>query len=243
MNEYTNNINLEIIKDATETISSINNCLSNVDITSYFIDIDNDLKKINFEHGNCVTKYKENINTILEKIEELKKELNELQYSLQSSCDNFTSIEKNQDSEIEYRTSVTNPTEMIHASTDISKIPPVTEQQQTIENNQTEESQTTINTVPIGLGIAATGIAGSVGAVILDSMNDKKKVDIEEYTMPEEEEYRPSPKGDTQQRLEPVFDDNSPYHASRNKEAMNKFYGTNITEYYEDENEEEKGNY
>jgi len=97
-----------------------------------------------------------------------------------------------------------------------------------------------INTVPIGLGIAATGISGAVGAVLVDSYNDKKKEPtIEDYKDPEEEfDLDLEPEEETRDlsyppQLEP---DPTPYYASRNNSALQaKFYDEELPSYYREE--------
>ena len=113
----------------------------------------------------------------------------------------------------------------------VTKISPVTEE-------STTETQSEVNTVPIGLGIAATGIAGSVGAVVLDSLNykvGKGKDKFGEHKDSESNyiEYADDSYDDDMETEEGF--DVPEYHASRDKAAMNKFYGEQINEYYEKE--------
>lgn len=236
MNEYTNNVNIESLQSSLETITSIDNCLKSVDLTNYFGEMEIILRKVNFEHGNCMVNYKKDINSIYEKLEEMKKNIDSTKNALEATVEGFSKTEQ-----IELRKDDQSSPQLITAATDITQIPPVTTPEQVQPTTQTTDN--TLNTVPIGLGIAAAGITGSIGAVVYDSMKSphthkthRKEDDLETYQEPEE--YIPSTEKQAPQTMEPVFDD-SPYHAARNKTAMNKFYGTDITEYYEKEDEDE----
>ena len=87
------------------------------------------------------------------------------------------------------------------------------------------------------MGIAATGIAGSVGAVVLNSKNEKQK-HTKLAEEPEVVEKSINTEEINKSTNQDVFD-NTPYHASRDNETKNKFYGTNITEYYEKEDDDQ----
>ena len=138
---------------------------------------------------------------------------------------------------------------------DVTRIPPpenTTETQQTSNN-----STSSISPTAIGLGIAATGISGAVGAVVLDSMNTpkitmKNKSDkigdmfIEEYKEDNEDDKKVSNYvvNDTNMEIPKSAINNikdeeiSPYHALRSKVELNKFYGGNEDIYREVEDDE-----
>lgn len=108
--------------------------------------------------------------------------------------------------------------------------------------SQAEEPQVQpepINTVPIGLGIAAAGISGAVGAVLVDSYNDKHKAPvIEEYRDPddelnlEDEEEEPI----DMRYPAPKVPDSTPYYASRNNSSVQaKFYDEELPSFYDEE--------
>ena len=107
----------------------------------------------------------------------------------------------------------------------ITKIPPVeNENSTTVIDPVTEQPPTQINTIPIGLGIAATGIAGSIGAVVLNELNGNKGGQIEEYK--EETDSIAEPTADAYPPvIQPDLENYSPYQAARNKEILRKFYG------------------
>ncbi len=235
MNGELNQVNIEALQKSLETISSLDNNINNVNLSKYFTEIETKIRQINFEHANCISNYKDSMNSIYEKIDEIKENIHQLSESLKATIHGFSTTDVN------YR--IENNS-LSNLKTSITQVPPVTQDNPEIISSEPMETQETINTVPIGLGIAATGIAGSIGAIVVDSMNDHKKVEIEEYR-PTKEEFTTPVVEETQKEMNPIptFDSNSPYHASRNSEAMNKFYGTNITEYYEKEDSEEKSDY
>ena len=169
--------------------------------------IDNDLNKESFEHGNCFDGYKEILDSLMFEIDGLKKDLKELEKSLNNTINDFSNIEAN----ASFR-----KTDIL---TDVTKMPTVSN-----ENIETQEKGS-INTIPIGLGIAATGIAGSVGAVVVDSITpEEKSIPVYQDTEEKVNKADIQEKPDEFLAHENVFDDVSPYHASRNKEVIDKFY-------------------
>ena len=51
---YTGCIDLERISNSLETLSSIESCINNTDLTQYIEDIEKTITDTNFEHGNCI---------------------------------------------------------------------------------------------------------------------------------------------------------------------------------------------
>ena len=90
------------------------------------------------------------------------------------------------------------------------------------------------STVPIGLGIAASGISAAAGTVLVDSMysNDSKNEKIENLDDYENEEEKQVQDNESESKYE-MDEIPTPYHASRDKIIVNKFYEGN-----EDSNEE-----
>lgn len=229
MSEEMNHINIDYLKKSLNTMNSVNDCMQTESLSNYFIEIDKMIQSINFEHANCISDYKDDLNAIYSKIDAMKNSIFELKNALAATIQNFSSIE-----EVQLRE---NDFSIKNIETNITQIPPVTDEQAPQQEVTPQETTTPINTVPIGLGIGAAGISGAIGAVIVDSMNDNKKEKIDDYN-PEIEQYEPSDASEEPEMIEPVFDDKAPYHASRNSSSIDKYYGTNITEYYENEDEE-----
>lgn len=92
-NGYTCCIDIERLKSSVESLVSISNCVNNVDLTENFQEISDDLKEINFEHDNCITFYKEEIDRVYEELNKIKKNINSLTESLATSVEKFSSTE------------------------------------------------------------------------------------------------------------------------------------------------------
>lgn len=232
MNEEKNNINIEKLRGTYDSLNLISSRLDNNTIDKDLIELEQYFRKINFEHGNCISNDKNYVTTLLEKIEELKRNINNLRFSIDKTINNTMNLEGlNERKNISFRKDI-NPELIKTATTEITQIPkPVTTEQQSVNS---EPTQTEINTIPIGLGIGASGIAGAVGTVIVDSMMDNdKQDDIEEYKEPEE---WIEPKKEKTNEKDRVFENrNMVYQASHDNEKISKFYGTDITDYYESE--------
>lgn len=239
MNEQKNIINIEKLRSTYNSLNLINNSLDNNIIDKDLIELEQYFRKLNFEHGNCISNYKNYMTSILEKIDEMKKNINNLRISIDKTINQVSNLEDcSERNNINFRKNMS-PELIKTATTEISQIPkPVTVEQQPLNN---ESTQTEINTIPIALGIGASGISGAVGAVIVDSMmyNDKQD-DIEDYKEPEELINQEKVEKNEKER---VFEnENTPYQASHDNEKISKFYGTNITEYYESEDDNSRTN-
>ena len=210
MSTDKNTVDLEKLSSSLKVIEGINNSINDLKLSNIVLDIDNNISKISFEHGNCFSGYKEILDSLIDSTNKLKSEVNELDKLLEKTISSFSDIEN-----VNFRKE--------DLLTDVTKIPEV-------ETETTEvQEKSSINTIPIGLGIGAAGIAGSVGMVAADSMgliDDKKKDDIPEYN---EQvaivEKKEEPDEDEEFIAhEEKFDDVTPYHASRDKDVMDKFY-------------------
>ena len=210
MNNDKNSVDLEKLTSSLKLVEDANNNLNNLNLSNIILDLDTDLNKINFEHGNCLNDYRELIESLTNQIDSLKTEINELNIGLEKTIKSFSDVE----SDVQFRT-----TDLL---TDVTKIPEVPTDVPTIQEKEI------INTIPIGLGIAASGIAGAVGAVAVDSMMPTEKQDplpeYEEKIEMVEKKEEPEEELDESIAREVKFDDVSPYHASRDKEVIDKFY-------------------
>lgn len=102
------------------------------------------------------------------------------------------------------------------------------------------ETSNDINTVPIGIGIGAAGIAGSIAAVVASEQKSKKNFKLEDYKEPisnEEDNYQPI---EHHNNTEFMLDDYDPvpYQAERDREVLNKFYGESYL--FEEESDDDK---
>lgn len=97
---YTGCIDLERITNSLETLTSVENCINNTDLTTYFEDIENLITTTNLEHGNCITSYKDSINELYEKLESTKKQITNLKDALNSTLERFSNVEEVSDNDI-----------------------------------------------------------------------------------------------------------------------------------------------
>ena len=272
---YSCYIDIDKVSDSVKLLDSLDNCLNNVDLTDILVDIEEEIKKINFEHGNCITSYKEYIDIMVDDLWDVKRGVSKLNLSLSKTMKNYAKADELNTSDLKELSNlfgepitkinpetlgssfkkvevtnlatqvesttvdpttnpVTSPTDPVQTPDpgqgNITQIPPVTTENPTtpgVTNTTTTSSE--INTVPIGLGIAATGIAASAGAVVVGTMKQKQKDNIPYYddgtNSEKEEETFYEPDEYEEYEKEHRFAEVTPYHASRDKQAMNKFYG------------------
>lgn len=97
---YTGCIDLERISNSLETLSSIESCINNTDLTQYIEDIEKTINDTNFEHGNCIINYKDSIDSIYKTLETTKKEITNLKDSLNLTLEKFSNIEEIKDTDI-----------------------------------------------------------------------------------------------------------------------------------------------
>ena len=219
MNENSNlNIDLEQIKESIKSISLIEDSLNTKDFTTYFIDLEKIIHTINFEHGNCITSYKEEIDLILEKLVHIKEEVSKLNHTLAktmasfSSTNSIDSVDKNVVTELFPNTTAQLKLNQLDISDqNIQKVPLPTQ----------PEKSSNPSVIPSVLGIVAAGVATSAGVTYLTSNKPKiKKDDIEQADeMIETEENNESDEDEFSENME--F---KRYKADRNPENFNKYY-------------------
>ena len=109
-----------------------------------------------------------------------------------------------------------------------------------------EYTTKTINTVPIGIAIGATGIVGSIGAVVVNEKYGRKnknkeleEVDDDVFDNDNDDNYY-------QKDEENIEYDASPYMASRQQREVDRYYGNEIRLEEDDdfkEADKDKGDY
>ncbi len=225
MTSDKNSVDLEKLSNSLKVVENATNNLNNMSISNIVLDIDNDLTKINFEHGNCFKDYKELIDSLVTQIDDLKVDTNELTKGLEKTINSFSEIEKDTSFR---KIDLSNNMENALEGSTVTRIPAASTEQTSETEVQTKDP---INTIPIGLGIAASGIAGSVGAVVVDSMMPTEKKDpipdYEENVAVVEKAKKKENEYDEFVASEHKFDDVTPYHASRDRETIDKFYDGN----------------
>lgn len=233
--QYTYSINKDKINESINTLNNIDNSINSVDLSDNFIEIEEIIKTTNFNHNNCISNYKDDINFMIEELAKIKRRINKLTDSLSNTIVEFSSSTELKSSDVENILNYYNEKRI--SGTGISFDSNAFKAAET--NLVAAAGGTEINTVPIGLGIAAAGVTASVGAVVADSITEPKQENIEQYhEKPQEVKYDyDNLQKVEQQRMEFPKDENvnnnnpqevveeTPYLASRNdSEVMNKFY-------------------
>lgn len=225
------NENITCCIDCNKISTSINNLIpvynliNNINIYEGIQDVDSEITKINFEHGNCIDNYKEQIRNIYNEIDLLQKDINSLFEGLNYTIENTNSETIN---DLNHIKKITDFYQGTSASTNIFNA------FKQISTSVSSNQEQPYSTVPIGLGIAASGISAAAGTVLVDSMysNDSKNEKIENLDDYENEEEKQVQDNESESKYE-MDEIPTPYHASRDKIIVNKFYEDD-----EDRNEE-----
>lgn len=239
-------IDLEKISTSIETLSSVENIVNVVDLSDSFEDMEKYFRQVNFEHSNCLD-YKEPLSIIYSDLDIIKKKINELVEALRRTKYNYTIINSFSDNDIKEFTEIYKSTP---ASEDLSKLvgtkntfslsqlttklPLEAGDVETLplpENNSTVENEP-INTVPIGVAIGATGIAGSIGAVIVDDVYSKRdkyqKVQRDDVYFEEYDEDTSSSNDSYNNQHESKEIAQGPYRAARLEREADRYYGNQL---------------
>ena len=231
-NGYTCCIDKERINSSIRTLNSVEDCINNGSLSNNFIEIEEVIKNTNFYHNNCIRDYKEKIDYALFELENIKREINKLNTVLSKTITEFSQAEELRSNDVDNifnnfdckvdtsNLSVNNNLKVAHNTTEFRENMNILKNSMNLNNDLIEKTNTTIaeipNTVPVGLGIGATGIAVSAGAVVLDSMKNKEKETEKEEEIEEKKE----------EVIEPPKEEEeiTPYFANRDKTKTDKFY-------------------
>jgi hypothetical protein len=232
---YTCYLDTSKIDDTLETLKSIDSCLSNKDLKESFFEMEDLLNRLNFEHGNFTTTYKETLDIIENELSKIKKDIYSLGFGIERTSEVLTderekTVRDIQELSSDYGSSLgigvpsDSPLKVFlkrENSGDIAEV--ITTG---IQEQQEPSSHDEINTVPVGIGIGVAGVVGAAGAIIYDSLRGNQEDDsIKDYEPPKEErEFYQDPR-EYEQEFE--FEDPSPYYAIHNRDSMKKFYGDN----------------
>ena len=213
MNNYNGKIDLGVLEESLKTIYDIQNLVNNTNLSSSFEELEKYVRNINFEHSYCIN-YKEPLEIIYSDLNDIRSDINRISEIATVVSNSYSSIDTSND---KLSNLIKNAKTSMNDVQDqnITKIdPPVPEQ--TMEKKP-------YSTIPIGLAIGASGIAGSVGAVVV---NEKYGPEIAES---EVEEYHDlnddNPDFDVNETSEKKEEEISPYHASRTSREADKYYG------------------
>ena len=198
MKGYTCCIDLQELGKAVESLSSVDSCISKNNITNIFFDIDNMLKKINFEHGRCFSSFSSTFEYIEDEVDSISKELFQLNYALQKTIiisrqSDKKTIQDLQEISSYYGDEQANNTVqnllmdpkivLADNKNDFEKdmdpfIRVITDSN--IEEEALPYTMNDINSLPLGISIALTGATSSVGAAMIHSIRRNEKNNKEE---------------------------------------------------------------
>lgn len=230
-------IDIERISDSLETITSIENIVNYTDLASNFDELDQYFKKVNFEHANCLY-YKDHLDDIYDNLDTIKRKINELTEYLRKTKISYESTNEITNKNPKKEISPSSIATSLHKAleNEVTKIP--SEQAMT-----EQETSQPINTVPIGIAIGATGVAGSVGAVVVNELygGNYEEYELEDYVdneeLPDLMDENHKKKIEKKQKKEPEkeveesnFADDyvEPYQAVRREREADKYYGNQL---------------
>ena len=212
MNKYSEQIDLDLLNGSIETISGVQNLINSVDLTESFNELENYFRKINFEHSYCIN-YKKPLEIIYGNLNDIKNKINKLSEVLSVIKNSYSDILEIESNPSSIKNILKNA--KTNANESITKIEP--------QNNKQSIQEKPYSTVPIGIAIGATGIAGSVGAVVVNekygpAIKEKKVEEL--YEIVDEEPVIETNKYSKEKEYKVP-----PYHASRVIRESDKYYG------------------
>ena len=234
MENYKGKIDLKLLDNSIKTIYEIQNLVNNTNIAASFEELEKYFRKINFEHSYCIN-YKESIETIYADLNDIRRDINRIS--------EITTVVKNSYKELDEDKTTKDTVKSILRKATTSINDGSEENITRIEQPTPEQSlqKKPYSTIPIGLAIGATGIAGSVGAVIV---NEKYGPEIAEK---EVEEYHDlnddNPDFEVDEVPKKEEEEVTPYHASRSFREADSYYGSSADDLdldsYDDSDDED----
>ena len=82
MTNDKNIVDLEKLSNSLKVIEDTNNSINNMKLSNIVLDIDTELSKVNFEHGNCLNDYRDTLDSLVAEIDKLKININILSIML-----------------------------------------------------------------------------------------------------------------------------------------------------------------
>ena len=238
---YRCTIDIDKLTKSSMMVEDINSYLMTTDLNIYLVDMEEEIKNINTIHGNCLIDYKKSFDVVSEELNEVKGKITKFDDSLKRTIKDFSDTDQLNDNDLKEISGMYDDSKEklmkfnspefrkanIAADTySVTQIPSSSSEVSTSSNEAQNSNK--INTLPIGIGIAAAGVAASAGAVVLDSLNYKnkdKKYALEEYHPDDVISVNESESEDVAPTEVKNFDEVLPYKASRDSDAMKKFYG------------------
>jgi len=233
----SNKVSIDYSKvfDTVKILKNLEESFGKSDFHFSFDSMEKYLRDINFKHDDCLD-YKSYFDTIYEDIEWIRKRIDDLNRSLATSSISFINKEELTSNKMnklvnmfqDTRFQSILKTELVNG--DVTQVPEATP-----PSNDGGE----INTVPIGIAIGATGVAGAIGAIVVDELYGPKTKQVKRHKVEPEivEEYHISADDDydddnidleeddysNQEEVYPTK--NEGYTAVREHREVDKFYG------------------
>ena len=217
-------IDKERLNGSVKTLNELEDYLNNKYLLNNILEIEDIIRNTNINHNNCIENYKEKINTILDELQKLKKSINKLNDSVTITLKEFSEADQFKTKDVEdIFGKFNNSTDVasLSVNNNLNVANNVKLFKENMATNVISVADVETNTVPVGLGIAAAGITGAVGAVVVDSMMDKSKKETSE-SFNELETYEEEPKEIKEEKK--IEETPTPYFASRDKVKNDKFY-------------------
>ena len=217
MENYKGKIDLKQSDSSIKTIYEIQSLINNTNLAASFEELEKYFRKINFEHSYCIN-YKESMETIYADLNDIRRDINRIS--------EITTIVRNSYKEIdEDKTTIDSVKSILRKSTtsiNDSSEENITRIEQPVSGQSIQKKP--YSTIPIGLAIGATGIAGSVGAVIVNEKYgpDIAESEVEEYHDLNDDNSDFDVNDVTKKEEEEVI----PYHASRTSREADRYYGS-----------------
>lgn len=235
-------IDIEKVSKSADILTSLESLINYNDLANNFDEIDDYFKKINFEHANCIY-YKDSLDIIYDNLEYIKRRINELAETLRKAKIDFSKVNELTSKEINetikgassLSTNIIGTNISNSIENDITVIPPEPSIPQEAEHQIQSQP---INTVPIGIAIGATGIAGSIGATIVNGLyGNNEEYELEDYDESLEivEERRIDENNAPNIKVEEYIE---PYKAVRREREADKFYGNQFQDIILDDDKE-----
>ena len=225
------NIDFEKILNTTKILNNIENTIHNKNLINSFYEIEEYIKNINFIHTNCIINYKDSLSFLLSNFNKMIEEITRLNSTLSKTLSHYNEKDHNGNIFSNIKTELK----------EITKVPLPEQNNTTVSENSNSNTSTEINTVPIGLGIATTGIVASAGAVIYDEYKRKNKNNIVLDKFEPVEDTSIKIEDDVEESDMDILNKENDqdikipaYQATRSNNNLDKFYGENV-DYYEDE--------
>ncbi len=228
------NLDIEKLKNSFETVKSVEAHIFTHNCHEYFFEMEDYIDSVNLKHNKCFSGYQERIYEITESIDKIKNKINFLADSLSKTITMYEEIDSEvprQEFDVERTNSDVELRQNLQTTNNDSSQVIIPVPKPVIEEKQEGLFPEGYDTTPIGLGIAAAGLTGAAGAIVIDSMmpksakSNKPKYEVDDDDINDYHDYQIADEAEEKPVISLKIDPSmTSYQASRNKEEMKKFY-------------------